>query len=343
MKKVLLFVVIGLLLIAIPATIYFVGQQRDLRAKAAPATTLSLTPAQQTANVGDTIKLNVNINPGSNQVISARIHVTFDPSKLTAESITNGANAPRVLNAGVVASGSATITVAAASNAQPIASSGTIAILTLTALSPSTAIAPADVSFASDTFAGALSEPDTNVLIGTTASKITISGPDITPTLEPTETATPTATLTPTLTPTEGATNSAEATSSAITILSPAENASTTSAQPVIQVKAPPGSTVTIVIHSDPQTCIAVADENGIATCIPETALDIGPHDITASIQNDSGGTDVASDSFVVVAAGESGASSESAMPISGSVETTILLIAVGVLLLGSGSLLWLF
>ena len=58
MKKVFLFIGIGLTLLAIPATIYFLGQQRDVRTHAAPATTLALTPATQTANVGDTLKLN---------------------------------------------------------------------------------------------------------------------------------------------------------------------------------------------------------------------------------------------------------------------------------------------
>lgn len=355
MKKVLLFVFIGLLLLAIPATIFYLGQQRDVRAKAAPATTLTLSPANATVNVGDTVKLNVNITPGSNQVVSALIHVTFDATKFTAVSITNGPNAPRILNSGIVGSGTANITVAAASNAQPITASGVIAVITLTATGGTTAINPAQVVFASDTFVNALAEPNSNVLVGTYGSKITVNGGSAatgTPTLTPAPTSTPSATitpklsptLTPVLTPTGAASGSAEASSSAITIVLPADNGSTTSAKPVIRGKAPPGSTVTIVIHSDPQTCVAVADADGNYSCVPDQPLDPGPHEVTASVQTASGSTEIATDSFVVVGSGTGGGTStQEAMPVSGSIENTVLLITLALILLGSGSLLWLF
>lgn len=345
MKKVFLFVFIGLLLLAIPATIFFLGQQRDLRAKAAPATTLTISPATTTVNVGDPVKLNVVMNPGANQVISTVVHITFDATKLTAVSITNGSNAPRVLNSGVVASGSANITVAAASNAQPITTQGTVAVITLTAAAGTTAINPATVQFAADTFVGALSEPNTNALVGTYGSKITINGPSVTPVLTPTKAVSISATLTPTLTPTKAASSSSEATPSAVTITLPTENGSTTSAQPVIRGKAPPGSTVTIVIHSDAVlTCVAIADSSGNYTCTPDQPLSPGPHSVTASIQTASGSTQIATDNFVVVGTGTGGGTStQTAMPVSGSIETTIVMIVLGLILLSSGSLLWLF
>jgi hypothetical protein len=121
MKKVFLFIAIGLLLLAIPATIFFLSQQRNIRARAAPATTLSLTPAIQTVTAGQAnIKLNVDIDPGTNQVISAKIYLTYDPTKLEAKTITNGSSAPRVLNSGVIENGTASINVGAAGNSQPI-------------------------------------------------------------------------------------------------------------------------------------------------------------------------------------------------------------------------------
>ena len=340
MKKVLLYVSIGLLLLAIPATIFFLGQQRDLRAKAAPATTISLTPATQTVKVGDSVKLNVTINPGSNEVVSARIHVTYDPVKLTAISITNGTNAPKILNSGVVASGSANITVAAASNAQPITAPGSIAVITLTANTATTAIAPATVEFATDTFVGALSEPDTNVLVGSVGAKITISGTATsTPTLVlTTPSGTPSATLTPNVTPTIPASQSGVASSSAITILPIPEDSGTVSAMPVVRVKGPPGSTVTVVFHSEPQTCIAVIGPDGYGTCSPTDPLNAGPHNITASIQTASGSTQIATESIIV--GSETGGS---VMPVSGNVETTLLVIGLGLCLMVTGALIPIF
>jgi len=543
MKKVLLFVAIGLMLLAIPATIFFLGQQRDIRAKAAPATILSLDPPSQTVNVGDTFKLNVTMTPGSNQVVSAQIYLTYDPTKLTATSITNGSNAPNVLNSGVVGNGTASISVGAASNAQPITTTGPIAIVTFTAIGGTTAIAPADIQFASNTFVGGINDTTANVLQGTAGAKITINGTSttntltstVTPTLTPTGTITPTptalscsqglsdnfssasldttkwintwkasslSTITQTgglltitsaspsaatpqntgvasktiigdfsmettisgfqSTPTNngsaelsiggdftwislawrkngsgstvrsyidlnstaskggqnvvngnfdvgsatslklkltrtgssaqgyvdtgtgyqlvgtipnaysgdgymqlevfdfsnssGNTSSANfdnfsfgcvnsASSSAVTIISPGSNASMASTEPIIKGTAPPGSSVTIVIHSTPQTVVVTVDANGNWTYTPTTPLDAGPHTVTASVLDASGTTQTASNSFVVSAGSGlgGGSASDTAMPVSGNVESTILLISLGVVLLTAGALIPIF
>ena len=344
MKKVFLFIAIGLLLIGIPATIYLLGQQKDLRAKAAPATTLSLTPAQSTHAVGTTFNLNIQINPGSNQVRTAKIAVTFDPAKLKAMTITNGPKAPRILSSGVVEQGRAYIVVGAASNAQPITSNGTIAVIRFKAME-ATAATPAAVVFeaAPKTFVGASMEGGANVLVTANGAKITITGGSSTPTLTPTLTVTPTATVTPTLTltPTPDDTTGATATASTIQILSPAENSDVTTTAPTFQGKAPPGSTVTIVVYSTPQTVTVTTDENGNWTYTPTTPLEEGPHSIVASIQTASDSTEATSSAFVVVASGTGGGvAADDAMPISGNIETTVILIALGLVFLASGVLL---
>jgi len=363
MKKVFLYIVVCLLLLGIPATIYVLGQQRNTRARAAPATTLSLTPPTQTVNTGtDNVKLNVDIDPGTNQVISAKIYLTYDPTKLEAKTITNGSSAPRVLNSGVIENGTASINVGAASNSQPITARGTIAVITFKALAPTGNIAAASVQFASNTFVGGLNEPTANVLIGTNPAKITITGAGttgenfatgsatLTPTAGATPTATPTATLTltPTLTPTIPATGSADATASAsaVQILDPVQATDVTSSQPVISGTAPPGSTVTIVIHSDAGiTATVTADTNGNWVYTPTTALDPGPHSVVASAQTAAGTTQTATTTFVVAsgAGTDETSASASAMPVSGSVETTVLLLIVGILFMASGIFVWHF
>jgi hypothetical protein len=383
MKKVFLYIVIGLLLLAIPATLFFVGQQRDIRTRAAPATTLTLTPAVQTVNVGDAnLKLNVDIDPGANQVISADIYLTYDPTKLEAKTITNGPSAPRILTSGIIENGTASIKVGAASNAQPITTRGTIAVITFTAKEATSNFTPALVQFASNTFVGGLNEPTANVLVGTTPAKITVTGTGTNTSgtnfasESATPTATPTATLTPTLTPTLPASGSAESTPSALQILSPAQNADVTTSQPVIRGTAPPGSTVTIVIHSDAGTTTTVtADANGNWVYTPTTPLDSGLHSVVASAQTATGTTETSTTTFVVAGASDpcectaapcpctaapcpcgTGATQsavpasqsavpvpQSAVPVSGNVETTILLLGLGVLLIASGVLVWHF
>lgn len=346
MKKMFLYIVVGLLLLGIPATIFFLGQQRDIRTRAAPATTLALTPAVQTVTVGSSnFKLDVDINPETNQVVSAYIYVTYDPTKLEAKTITNGPSAPRVLNSGIIENGTASIKVGAASNAQPIVTRGTIAVITFTAKEATNNLTPAVVQFASNTFAGGLNEPTANVLVGTTPAKITITdanspGANFT-SGSPTPTATPTATLTPTLTPTPPASGSGEST--ALQILTPKENADVTSSQPLVSGKAAPGTTVTIVIHSDTGTTVIVtADANGNWVYTPMTPLDPGPHSVVASAQDAAGTTQTATTTFVVAGAEEAGAS-ESAVPISGNIQATLLIVGLGILLISSGVLVWHF
>jgi hypothetical protein len=366
MKKVFLFIAIGLLLLAIPATIFFLSQQRNIRARAAPATTLSLTPAIQTVTAGQAnIKLNVDIDPGTNQVISAKIYLTYDPTKLEAKTITNGSSAPRVLNSGVIENGTASINVGAAGNSQPITARGTIAVITFTAKAATGNISPASVQFASNTFVGGLNETTANVLIGTTPAKITIAGAnttganftsDATPAATPTAAliplltltpaATPTATLIPTLIPTIPASGSALATPSAVQILEPVQNADVASSQPVISGTAPAGSTVTIVIHSDAGITVTVtADTNGNWVYTPAAPLDPGLHSVVASAQTATGITQTATTSFVVAsgAGTDATAASVSAIPVSGSIETTLLLLSVGILFILSGALVWHF
>lgn len=345
MKKVLLYIAIGLLLLGIPATVYFLGQQRDMRTRAAPATSLTLTPATPTVNVGENLKLNVDIDPGANQVISANIYITYDPTKLEAKTITNGPSAPRVLNSGIIENGTTSIKVGAASNAQPITARGTIAVITFTATAATGNITPAMVQFAANTFVGGLNEPTANVLIGTTPAKITVTGAQTSGanfTSDVTPTATPTATPILTLTPTPTASRSAEATSSAIRILTPEGDEQVTTSQPVISGTAPAGSTVTIVIHSDTEVTVTVtADASGNWVYTPTTPLDPGPHSVVASAQ-DAGGTTQTSTATFIVAGAETGAT-ESAVPISGNIETTLLLMSLGIILILSGAFVWHF
>ncbi len=330
MKKIILLIVVVLTLVAIPVTVFVARQRQELRKKAAPATTLSFSPASVTKKVADVFSFEVRIDTAENQVVAAELHITFDPAVLEAQSITNGPLFPNILASGQVERGAANITVGAASATTPITGTGTAVVVKFKALAPTTS--PVSVRFAPTTFVGALGESATNVLVGSTPATVTVTGTTTT-----TTTATQSATI-PTPTPTTTATQSAQASGSAVLITEPADDSSLTTELPTFRGTAAPGATITLTIYSTPITVTVTADANGNWIYTPVTSLEEGPHSVVASAQDPTTGqTQTATTSFVVAGAG-SESSTNSATPIAGSFETTMLLLALGVLFVLAGA-----
>lgn len=343
MKKIFLFVSIGIILLAIPLTVFFVGKNQDIRKKAAPASTLSLSPSAITKKVGETFTVEAKIDTGTNQVGVIQIRVVYDPAKLEAVDITNGPLAPSISVSGKVDStGKASITVGAKNNTQPITGSGTVAIITMKAIAA--AASPVSVRFTPlpDTYANAIGEAD-NVLIGTTPANVTILNADGTAaspgsdaTASASLVASPSATLT--LAPTPTASGSGTATPSAVTIESIEKNEEVTTDKPTFSGKAAPGSTVTLTIYSEPRTVVVTVDANGNWTYTPEEGLEPGPHTVTAMVADSTTGqTSTATVPFVL------GSASESAIPISGNFEVTLALVTLGIVFMLSGILIPVF
>ena len=264
-----------------------------------------------------------------------QLRIVYDPAKLQGVDITNGPLAPSISVSGKIdATGKASITVGAKNNTTPITGSGTVAILTMKAIAASATPVPIRFTPPPDTYANALGEQN-NVLIGTTPANITILNADGTPASD-TNTATPSATLT--LKPTPTATGSGQATPSAITIESIEENEHVTTDTPTFSGKAPPGSTVTLTIYSEPRTVIITVDENGNWTYTPQEDLEPGPHTVTAMVSDPTTGqTSTTSVPFVL------GTATESGIPISGSIELTLTLVGVALAFIISGGLWQIF
>ncbi len=376
MKK-LLFIVVGLiLLLAIPASVFLMGQKQELRKKAAPASTLALEPKSTTVKVGDVFTMEAIIDTAENQIIASAVKIAFDATKLEAQSITNGPLFPNVLNTGVIENGKASITVTAASTTTPVKGKGTAVTIRFKALSPiSTAT---QVTFTPDTFANALGEGELNALTSTAPALITITDgrgdPPITQTPSPTTTETPspirsptdeaspsaepTETITPedTPKPTQEADAAAETppdqtndTSSPtetpiaqgpLQILSPNEASVAVTTQPVIKGKALPGSTITITIYSTPITAVVTVDENGDWTYTPENPLESGQHNIVVSAEDTETGETYNTTGSFIIASGVGGTNPDKPIPIAGSVETTILLITLSIFLITTGIVL---
>lgn len=112
-------------------------------------------------------------------------------------------------------------------------------------------------------------------------------------------------------------------------ILSPRQNARVSDVRPVISGKAPPNSTVTITIYSEPITATVVADQSGNWSYLPDGPLSPGPHNIVASALNpNTGQTEVVETFFVI---------GSDAAPIAGTTETTLFLMVAGTLFVLTG------
>ena len=330
MKKILVFIVILILLGGIPLLVFFVGQRQELRKKAAPATTLSLSPATLSKKIDDIFSLEVKLDSGENQIVAAELHLTFDPTKIEFQSISNGPQFPNILASGTIENGAASIAVGAADAKQPVTGTGTVAIIKIKALAATDA--PTSIKFSPNTFVGGLGEGASNVLIGSTPATITIGGQQV-------QAPTPTREVTPTLTPTPTSTVSAQSpppsspllTSPAgsLTIVSPTDEGTATTDKPVIRGKAAPGATITLTVYSTPQTVTVTADENGDWVYTPDNPLESGPHNIVASATDQTGITETATSAFVVA--------SSTPVPVSGTIETTLLLLFIGGLFLSIG------
>ncbi len=329
MKRAVFIVVSLILFLAIPATVLVVMRNQELRKKAAPATTLSLSPATVSKNVEEDFTLEVRMDTADNQIVAVDLSLTYDATKLEAEWIHNGTMFPNILSSGVVGNGTASIALGAPNTTTPITGTGTVATIKFKTLAATTT--PVTIRFGPNTFVGALNEGSTNALTSSIPANITIGGGT-------TSTVTPTIPITPTLAPDNESTGSA--TSSAVTIDSPATNESVATTQPTLEGKAPPGTTVTITIYSDPITVTVTADANGNWTYTLDEPLTTGPHTIVVAAQDpDTGESHTATLAFVVATGDENGASG-SAVPVSGSTENTIILLMVGMFFIVTGSLI---
>jgi len=348
MKKVVLFIICGILLIGIPLAVYLVGKNTEIRKRAAPATTISLSPSQVTKRADETFSLEVKIDTADNQVATVQLQIVFDPASLQAVNITNGALAPTIRVSGKVdETGKATITVGARDATHPITGTGTVAILTMKTLAAAATPVTVQFSPSPDTFINALGEGENNVLTGSAGATVTIleavGGVSETGALG-TPTPTPTSSLTPTPTIEQNQT---------LQITSPANNADLATDMPTFGGVASPGATITLTIQSTPQTVVVTADANGNWTYTPTTPLEEGQHTISALTTDPAtGASQTSTTSFVVAAGGDTTAepssgsavaASGSAVPETGTVETTFILITIGVLIFLGGALLPVF
>lgn len=207
-KKIFLLGFIIVILIAIPLSVYIAQQRQQTKSKASASTTLSFDPASQTVNTGDTLTLNIVLDPETgataNQVSFVKLSISFDPTKFATVS---GSLAPNPTNANTLTTivddpkydtpGKATISLSVGADPTRVVTTTTnIAILKLKAIVEVTPDSP-NITFDSDPNTQVLSIANTDGTSENVLSSATPATVIVNPATDP-DNPTPTPTATPT-------------------------------------------------------------------------------------------------------------------------------------------------
>ncbi len=246
---------ITVLLVAIPITTWLISQQQQTKSNAEKSTVLSFSPdsTQSTPiikNVGDSIPLDLMINPGVNLVTYAKIEIQYDPAKLATDSAApftpNTSVFPTILEGPIYLPGKIDISLSIGSDPtkaiQTLAKIGTITLDSIAATDPNT---PTQVIYTTVTQVLSLGSNDQaseDVLSSVNPAFIAISNNTVTgtPTMTPTETPTQIPTQTPT--PTTSTTTTTTTTTSS----GPTVSCNVMSASPSASGVAPFTATFTV-------------------------------------------------------------------------------------------------
>ena len=226
-KKIFLIGFIILLLIGIPVTIFLLQQKSQTQTHAEKSTNISFLPESSAAaplqkNVGDSIPLDISVDPGKNLVSFVKIAIQYDPQKLATSSagafVQNSTVFPSVLEGPVYSPGKIEVTLSVGPDpTKSVQTKVKAATVTFKAISNTPPGAPTLVTYGATTQVlsiGSNDQASENVLSAATPAAIAIGGAavisptDSVPTAVPSPTVVaptvaPTATpaLTPALTP----------------------------------------------------------------------------------------------------------------------------------------------
>ena len=203
-KTIIAVVFIVVLIIGLVAGMILVRRNQDIRRKAAPSTTLSITPSTQSKLPGNTVNFVVEMATGTNLVTGIDVRLSFDPSVLTITDMSLGASLANFQEQSSLTvidnDGGSTAFVANTLNPADALSGESISVINVTGVVPDTAQAGSYlVSFAPKTAVAGRDGTDVvDVLSNTVQGTLSVGISEL-----PTPTPTPeTGSLTPTPTPT---------------------------------------------------------------------------------------------------------------------------------------------
>jgi hypothetical protein len=210
-KKVFLIGFVVVLLVGIPVTVYLLQKQQEVRSRAEKSTNITFSPnSSQSApiqkQVGDTIPLDITVDPGQNLASFIKLEIQYDPSILATASANafqvNTVAFPGQGEGPIYSPGKIEVTFSVGSDpTKAIQQVTKAATVTFKAIANTPAGTPTLVTFGSNTqvlSVGSSDQFSENVLSSATPATIVIGGA-VTPSLS----ATPSAALSDTPIPTD--------------------------------------------------------------------------------------------------------------------------------------------
>lgn len=341
-KSTIVFSILGVLVLTggLATGLILVRQNQNIAEKAAPATSVFVTPGSQSKNPGDNFTFSVDISTGANNVTAIDIRMTFNPAAVKILSLEKGSGA-----AGLDASisdvfdntaGTITYSIYTLNTANALNGSSIEVLKVNATVLPGAAAGDYNLGFDPATSAAAALEGQ-NVIISRTQGILTVGGASGSPSPTPSGSESPTPSPTPSTSPTPGGTAtpaptptpSGTGSTSSVKVSSPSSGSTVSDTTPTFKGTAPAGSTVTITIYSTPVTATVTADANGNWQYTPTQALADGSHTVTITA---SGTTNTATSSFTVQTGGAQ-------LPVTGVEWPTVAAGALGVFVI-IGSLL---
>ncbi|HVF69620.1 MAG TPA: PKD domain-containing protein [Xanthomonadales bacterium] len=212
-RKIFLFGFIAVLLIGIPVTIYLVQRQQETRSRAEKSTNLTFTPDSSPSapiqkKIGESIPLDIFVDPGTNLVSFVKLEIQYDPEKIATASADafkpDVTTFPSVLEGPVYTPGKISVTLSVGPDpTKAIQTKAKAATVTFKAVSNTAPGTPTLVSYGASTQAlsiGFNDQASENVLSSATPAHIIIGG-DAGPS-EPIPTGTPAPTIPAIISPT---------------------------------------------------------------------------------------------------------------------------------------------
>lgn len=188
-KRLFIIGFVVVLLIGIPATVYFLQQQTNVNSHAEQSTNLAFSPTSSASapiqkNVGDSIPLNITVDPGKNLVSFVKLEIQYDPSVLataSANAFTANTTAfPSVLEGPIYSPGKIDVTLSVGPDpTKAIQQETTAGTVTFTALKNTPAGTPTLVTYTASTQVlsiGPSDQASENVLSSATPATIQIGG-----------------------------------------------------------------------------------------------------------------------------------------------------------------------
>jgi hypothetical protein len=199
----LILATIAIQLVALPLILFAVKQQQETRTQATAATTLSLTPASYTTDLGQSFTMDVDINPANNLVSIVKLDVRYDSTKVKLDEVnpvTVTQSFPQIVEGPIVTNGRVQMSVSIGSDqSKVVQTAAKVVTLNFKSLAStnSTSISFGNVN---EVYSIAPQDrSDENVLSSTSPANVKINAA---PTVPPTNPPTSIPTIPPTVPPT---------------------------------------------------------------------------------------------------------------------------------------------